>query len=49
MQDFKSLGLPEALLSSLDFMNYSVPTPIQAKTIIPALAGKDIMGTAQTI
>jgi ATP-dependent RNA helicase DeaD len=48
MQDFKSLGLPDALLSSLDFMNYSVPTPIQSQTIIPALAGKDVLGTAQT-
>jgi superfamily II DNA/RNA helicase len=48
MQDFQSLGLPEALLDSLGFMNYSVPTPIQAQTIPAALEGKDVLGTAQT-
>jgi len=48
MEDFKSLGLPETLLNSLDFMNYSTPTPIQAQTIKPALEGKDVLGTAPT-
>ncbi len=48
MQNFDSLGLPQALLESLNFMNYSAPTPIQAKTIPSALEGKDVLGTAQT-
>lgn len=48
MKDFRSLGLPELLLSSLEAMQFSVPTPIQAQTIPLALEGKDVLGTAQT-
>jgi superfamily II DNA/RNA helicase len=48
MQDFLSLGLPQPLLAALDRIQFKTPTPIQAQAIPPALAGKDILGSAQT-
>lgn len=48
MHDFSKMGLPEALLASLSHMQYKVPTPIQIQAIPAALAGKDILGSAQT-
>ena len=40
MENFQSLGLPEALLNALNAMKYEIPTPIQAQTIPSALEGK---------
>ncbi|MAI61312.1 MAG: hypothetical protein CBB87_02340 [Micavibrio sp. TMED27] len=48
MDNFDGLGLSPTLMKSLEFMEYSTPTPIQAQAIPPALEGKDIMGSAQT-
>jgi ATP-dependent RNA helicase DeaD len=48
MENFKSFGLPTALLQSLDELQFNTPTPIQAQVIPIALEGKDILGTAQT-
>lgn len=48
MQDFKSLGLPQQLMNSLEKLQFTVPTPIQAEVIPHALQGKDILGSAQT-
>lgn len=48
MKDFRSLGLPELLLQSLEAMKFDAPTPIQAQTIPLALEGKDVLGSAQT-
>ncbi|MCH2548296.1 MAG: DEAD/DEAH box helicase, partial [Alphaproteobacteria bacterium] len=48
MQNFSELQLPEALNAALAAMNFSTPTPIQAKAIPSALEGKDILGSAQT-
>jgi ATP-dependent RNA helicase DeaD len=48
MENFQSLGLPEAILHSLKHLNFEAPTPIQAQTIPLALTGKDILGSAQT-
>ena len=48
MEHFKLLGLPEALNQALHHMQFSKPTPIQAKTIPSALEGRDILGSAQT-
>ncbi|MEE2567592.1 DEAD/DEAH box helicase [Hyphobacterium marinum] len=45
---FQELGLGKALLDALDAAGYSEPTPIQAGAIPPALAGKDVLGIAQT-
>lgn len=48
MENFQSLGLPQPLLRALEQMKFTTPTPIQAQAIPPALAGKDILGSAQT-
>jgi ATP-dependent RNA helicase DeaD len=48
MQNFSSIGLPDPLLASLNHLQYSTPTPIQMQAIPPALAGRDILGSAQT-
>lgn len=48
MQDFLNIGLPDPLLASLNRMQYITPTPIQMQAIPPALAGRDILGSAQT-
>ena len=48
MEDFLSLKLEQTLMDSIAKLNYKTPTPIQAHAIPVALAGKDILGTAQT-
>jgi len=48
MENFKGLGLPASLADALDKMQFTTPTPIQAQAIPLALAGKDVLGTAQT-
>src|SRR5438105_5037036 len=45
---FSKLGLTEPLLRAVASENYSVATPIQAKAIPAALAGSDVIGSAQT-
>lgn len=45
---FRELGLSEFLLRSLDELGYEKPTPIQSASIDPLMAGKDIIGQAQT-
>ena len=45
---FTDLGLPEALLRALADVGYESPSPIQAATIPPLLAGRDVLGQAQT-
>jgi ATP-dependent RNA helicase RhlE len=45
---FASLGLAEPLLRALAAENYQTPTPIQAQAIPSLLAGKDLLGIAQT-
>lgn len=46
MKDFSLL--PQELQDALKQQNITEPTPIQAQAIEPALAGKDVLGTAQT-
>lgn len=48
MKNFKDLGLHETLLSSIERIGYTTPTPIQAKAIPFALEGRDVLGSAQT-
>src|SRR5262245_50360560 len=48
MQNFQNIGLPDPLLASLNRMQYDTPTPIQMQAIPAALAGHDILGSAQT-
>lgn len=45
---FDSLGLPENLLTAITSIGFSSATAIQAQTIPPLLAGKDVLGEAQT-
>ncbi len=45
---FRKLNLSPSLLSSLDRAGYHEPTPIQAALIPHALAGRDVIGQAQT-
>jgi len=45
---FANLGLAPALLSALGRMGHTEPTPIQRQAIAPALAGRDVLGSAQT-
>ena len=46
--DFASLGLAEPVLRALKDVGYESPSPIQAATIPPLLAGRDVLGQAQT-
>lgn len=48
MNNFLSFGLPNELLNSLQSMNFTEPTPVQAEAIPAALEGKDVLGSAQT-
>lgn len=45
---FYSLGLSSPLLKALDEVGYESPSPIQARTIPPLLAGRNVLGQAQT-
>ena len=45
---FADLKLNRAVLDALDHSGYTHPTPIQEAVIPPALAGKDVIGQAQT-
>ncbi len=48
LQNFSELGLAEPILRALNAENYTTPTPIQAQAIPLLLAGKDLLGIAQT-
>src|SRR6266568_1275323 len=45
---FAELGLSEKTLHALERAGFEHPTPIQSQAIPPALAGKDVIGTAAT-
>jgi ATP-dependent RNA helicase RhlE len=45
---FESLGLKPELLRAVADQGYTQPTPIQAQAIPVVLAGKDLLGAAQT-
>ena len=42
------MGLNKALLQALASTGYTKPTPIQEKAIPDVMAGKDLLGIAQT-
>ena len=48
MPSFSDLGLTPTLLAAIESVGYEAPTPIQARTIPALLAGKDVIGQAQT-
>ncbi len=45
---FAELGLAEPILLALAAQNHTIPTPIQAQAIPALLAGRDLLGIAQT-
>jgi len=45
---FASLGLIDQLLRTLESLDYTQPTPVQAKAIPAVLKGRDLMAAAQT-
>lgn len=46
--NFHGLGIAPNILAVLEKHHFKTPTPIQEKTIPPAMEGKDLMGLAQT-
>ncbi len=47
-KSFYGLGIAPGILGVLDKLNFKSPTPIQERSIPPALEGKDMIGVAQT-
>lgn len=45
---FDQFGLAADILKAIKEQGYTTPTPIQAKAIPVVLAGRDVMGAAQT-
>ncbi len=48
MTKFSDLNLDPKVLKAVEEAGYETPTPIQAGAIPPALAGRDVLGIAQT-
>ncbi len=48
MTTFSTLSLAEPIAKAVAAEGYTTPTPIQAQAIPPLLAGKDLVGIAQT-
>jgi superfamily II DNA/RNA helicase len=48
LTSFQDFGLADVIARALREENYITPTPIQAQTIPLALAGRDVVGIAQT-
>jgi superfamily II DNA/RNA helicase len=48
MTSFSDLGLSPEVLKAVTDAGYETPTPIQAQSIPVALAGRDVLGIAQT-
>jgi len=45
---FADLGLSPAMMQAIASVGYETPSPIQTATIPPMLAGRDVLGQAQT-
>jgi ATP-dependent RNA helicase RhlE len=48
LSNFADLGLSAPILKAFTAESYETPTPIQTKAIPPVLAGRDLLGIAQT-
>ncbi len=46
--DLVDLGLPQALLRAVGDLGFVRPTPVQEQAVPPLLAGRDLIGVAQT-
>ena len=47
--DFASLGIAAPVLKAVEQLGYEQPSPVQAASIPILLAGKNLLGTAQTL
>jgi superfamily II DNA/RNA helicase len=45
---FSQLGLSSKVLSAVQAAGFESPTPIQAQAVPHAVAGRDVLGIAQT-
>jgi ATP-dependent RNA helicase RhlE len=45
---FSEMGLSDALLKAIEHEGYTTPTPIQQQSVTHVLAGRDVLGIAQT-
>jgi ATP-dependent RNA helicase DeaD len=45
---FDTLGLPDFMMKTVAHLGYEVPSPVQARCIPAILAGRDVLGQAQT-
>jgi ATP-dependent RNA helicase RhlE len=48
VDSFKDLALSEERLAAIEALGWTEPTPIQAKAVPSGLAGRDVVGIAQT-
>ncbi|MFN9249664.1 MAG: DEAD/DEAH box helicase, partial [Brevundimonas sp.] len=48
MTEFSNLGLSPTTLAAVAATGYTIATPIQEQAIPVALAGRDVLGIAQT-
>jgi ATP-dependent RNA helicase RhlE len=48
LTQFSDFGLAEPILAALAGEGYTQPTPIQSQAIAPVMAGRDLLGIAQT-
>src|ERR1700737_3665486 len=48
MQNFSEVSISNYTKERLSSARFSIPTPVQAAAIPPALEGKDVLATAQT-
>ena len=48
MTDFRDFGLAEPIVRAIAEEGYTVPTPIQVQAIPIVMAGRDLVGIAQT-
>ena len=48
MQSFTELTISQYIKDRLSAAKFTIPTPVQAAAIPQALAGKDVLATAQT-
>jgi superfamily II DNA/RNA helicase len=48
LHTFSELGLSKPVISILDSINFTVPTPVQAQAIPQIISGRDIIASAQT-
>ena len=48
VEEFSGLNLSDATMKAVEKMGFSSMTPVQARTIPPLLAGRDVLGAAKT-